>query len=109
MANHNAQDRVQLQSAPEYIEGSPEGLRFAPAGWFIIDWTTGDWYRKTTNQDMATGWNKVTSGGAGGGNLIGVGPPPAGLFPDGTIYTDRTTSSQWYFDILEGGWVQYSV
>lgn len=94
-----------IQTELIWIEGSPEGSYEAPAGFFVIDWTTGNWYRKTTPVTQNTGWVVVTTGGSGGGNIIGMGDP-TGIAPDGAIYTDRLNGNQWYYDALSIVWVQ---
>jgi hypothetical protein len=94
-----------VQTELEWIEGSPEGVRQAPAGYFVIDFTTGNWWRKTTDATQDTGWVIIASGGAtGAGILIGIGDP-TGAANDGTIYINRVNGELWYYDALAVVWV----
>jgi hypothetical protein len=109
--NAATNERQPTQTQLMWIDGSPEGVEFGPAGLVRVDYISGNWYRKGTTADLNTGWELMTSGGMGGGNFIGVGPPdfPA---PDGSRYTDRTNAGQYYYDAIGWGagpdWVRTS-
>lgn len=45
----------------DLIEGSPENNNYAPAGYVVVDKWTGDIWRKTTAEDLKTGWERLFS------------------------------------------------
>lgn len=48
-----------LQSEIQWLRGSPEGRVKSPPGWLIVDEVIGTIYRKTTQVDSATGWDRL--------------------------------------------------
>ena len=58
------------QTELDNVRGSPEGLYAAPPGYVTVDYVTGNWWLKTTAQELKTGWKMFTAGGAGAGVLV---------------------------------------
>ena len=50
------QGQPPIQTAFPKWYGNPEGVYFAPAGYVLMDYDTGDMFRKTTPQELNTGW-----------------------------------------------------
>ena len=66
-------DTVYYGQPPQQTEfprwrGNPEGVYYAPPGYVLMDWDTGEMYRKTTRQEFNTGWAiTLELGGAASG------------------------------------------
>jgi hypothetical protein len=88
-------DQPPVQSIPEWIIGSPEGVIDGPPGYFVIDRITGLWYRKTTPIGTKTGWS--VAGGSGGGSFTSGSGSPEGVQvgSPGARYLDDTSGTFW--------------
>jgi hypothetical protein len=53
--------------------GNPENVYYAPCGYVVMDYDTGDMYRKTTPQEFNTGWVVTLGGGSAGGGGTDLG------------------------------------
>lgn len=51
---------------PKWI-GNPEGVYYAPCGLVLMDYETGDMFRKTTPQEFNTGWMITLDAGQASG------------------------------------------
>lgn len=49
--------------------GNPEGFYYAPCGYILVDYDTGDMYRKTTPKEFNTGWVTTLGAVSAGGDL----------------------------------------
>lgn len=47
--------------------GNPEGIYWAPCGYVLVDYDTGDMYRKTTPEHLGTGWVVTLDAGLASG------------------------------------------
>lgn len=93
------------QTELKWIKGNPEGLFYAPPGYLLIDQVSGDWYRKTTDQTLNTGWQKFSGGSPVAGILISnVDPDPASVASNGTLYINRMTAGIWFYDGATSSW-----
>src|SRR6188508_1663277 len=45
------------------MRGPPEGVVFGRIGYILVDYETGKLWKKTTTQEVATGWIEIASGG----------------------------------------------
>lgn len=69
----NTQDQVPVQSILSWVDGSPQGRDYAPPGYVEIDRVTGNWWRKTTRQELNTGWVLMAnSSGVGPGDYVEI-------------------------------------
>jgi len=106
--NPATNERQPYQTELMWIEGSPEGIEFAPAGCIRIDASQGFIYRKASTVDLNVGWQILSGGGMGGGVIVGVGPPPPGDYPDGSLYIDRTTNLTYWYNAIDMQWESLS-
>lgn len=93
-------EQVPVQTALNWVDGTPEGRDYAPPGYVVIEKTFGTWYRKTTSIESNTGWEAFSSS-AGGSNFftnlsLAGGSPPI----DGSVLTqgvwDLDTNVKFY-------------
>lgn len=47
----------------DWIQGSPEGNNYGPAGYVVVDELTGEMWIKTTAPELKTGWQKFFTAG----------------------------------------------
>lgn len=105
-------ERTPFQTEILHVLGTPNGRDYAPAGFVEVDDLTGQWWRKTTDVTLNTGW--VVFGGSGVfPQLINFiywedsGPLPSGPPPDTTLvwtvkFRDGTPDYTW--DPQRQGW-----
>lgn len=103
MARPLTQETQPSQTELRWVREIPEGIEYAPAGAVVIVQRTGDWYRKTTPVEYNIGWALFTTGGTAGGNII-RDTDPFGTAADGTLWINRLTSNQWFYDAVAGSW-----
>lgn len=92
------------------IRGSPEGIVFGRIGYILVDFETGKLWKKSTTNEVATGWEELQTGSSSGTvqNPIynDASPPVAPSYPNlpALYYPPGTgTISQW--DVITQTWI----